>query len=73
MIQQLGKNQRHFHTVHFRNNVFQFHAPLIAIAAFSAMLARIADPTLPARTILLPPQLVVRESCGAYPPRYSKS
>lgn len=45
----------------------------IAIVAFQTMLARIADPTLPARTILLPPRLVVRESCGAYPPRNSKS
>jgi len=38
----------------------------IAVAAFQAMLSRIAEPTLPARKILLPPRLVVRESCGAY-------
>lgn len=45
----------------------------IAIVAFEAMLGRIADPTLPPRNILLPPRLVVRESCGAYLPRKSKS
>lgn len=44
----------------------------IAIVAFEAMLSRIADPTLPPRNILLPPRLVVRESCGAYLPRKSK-
>jgi len=38
----------------------------IAVAAYRAMLDRIAEPTLPARTILLTPRLVVRESCGAY-------
>jgi len=38
----------------------------IAITAFRAMLERVADPTLPARSLLLTPQLVVRESCGAY-------
>jgi DNA-binding LacI/PurR family transcriptional regulator len=43
----------------------------IAVIAFQTMLSRIADPTLPARTILLPPRLVVRESCGAYLPRKS--
>lgn len=51
------------------------HAPLttvrqpcqdIALTAFRAMLERIAEPTIPAREILLSPQLVVRESCGAY-------
>ncbi|HVU28148.1 MAG TPA: LacI family DNA-binding transcriptional regulator, partial [Verrucomicrobiae bacterium] len=41
----------------------------IAVSAFHAMLDRLAQPTLPARTILLPPRLVVRESCGAYLPR----
>jgi len=41
----------------------------IAIVAFQTMLSRIAEPTLPARKILLPPRLVVRESCGAYLPR----
>ena len=39
----------------------------IAIVAFRAMLERIADPALPARSLLLTPRLVVRESCGAYP------
>lgn len=38
----------------------------LALTAFQAMLSRIADPTLPARKILLAPRLVVRESCGAY-------
>jgi DNA-binding LacI/PurR family transcriptional regulator len=38
----------------------------IAIAAFQAMRERQAEPTLPARSILLSPRLVVRESCGAY-------
>lgn len=38
----------------------------IALTAFRAMLERIADPTLPARNILLRPRLVVRESCGVY-------
>jgi len=32
------------------------------------MLERIAEPTLPARSRLLMPRLVVRESCGAYLP-----
>jgi DNA-binding LacI/PurR family transcriptional regulator len=41
----------------------------IAITAFRAMQERMADPTLPARSLLLTPQLVVRESCGAYLPR----
>jgi DNA-binding LacI/PurR family transcriptional regulator len=38
----------------------------IATLAFHTILSRIADPTLPARHIMLPPRLVVRESCGAY-------
>ncbi|MCX6877645.1 MAG: GntR family transcriptional regulator [Verrucomicrobia bacterium] len=38
----------------------------IAITAFNAMRDRISDPTLPPRTLLLTPRLVVRESCGAY-------
>ena len=38
----------------------------IAQVAFRAMLERIAEPTLPARSIWLTPTLVVRESCGAY-------
>ena len=37
-----------------------------ALTAFNAMRERLADPTLPPRSILLPPRLVVRESCGAY-------
>ena len=38
----------------------------IAVIAFRAMLERIAEPTLPARSFALTPRLVVRESCGAY-------
>jgi LacI family transcriptional regulator len=38
----------------------------MAAVAFQTMLSRIAEPTLPARNIMLPPRLVVRESCGAY-------
>jgi DNA-binding LacI/PurR family transcriptional regulator len=38
----------------------------IAITAFQAMRERLSDPTLPARSLLLTPRLVVRESCGAY-------
>ncbi|APW59089.1 GntR family transcriptional regulator [Paludisphaera borealis] len=41
----------------------------IAAVAFRAMLARLADPSLPPRRIALSPRLVVRESCGAYLPR----
>lgn len=41
----------------------------IAITAFNAMRERVADPTLPARSLFLTPRLVVRESCGAYLPR----
>ncbi|MEA2630692.1 MAG: hypothetical protein QOE66_911 [Chloroflexota bacterium] len=41
----------------------------IAVAAFRAMLDRIADPLLPPRSLVLSPRLVVRESCGAYLPR----
>jgi DNA-binding LacI/PurR family transcriptional regulator len=41
----------------------------IAIIAFHAMLERIADPSLPARSFVVTPRLVVRESCGAYLPR----
>ena len=44
----------------------------IAVTAYRAMLDRIAEPTLPARTILLSPRLVVRESCGAYLPHKAK-
>ncbi len=38
----------------------------IAQAAFRTMLDRIAEPTLPGRGLVIAPQLVVRESCGAY-------
>ncbi|HEX4265842.1 MAG TPA: GntR family transcriptional regulator [Verrucomicrobiae bacterium] len=38
----------------------------IAVTAFQTMLSRIAEPTLPPRNVLLAPQLVIRESCGAY-------
>ena len=38
----------------------------IALTAFNALCERIADPTLPTRSLLLTPRLVVRESCGAY-------
>jgi DNA-binding LacI/PurR family transcriptional regulator len=38
----------------------------IAITAFSALRERMTNPTLPARTLILTPRLVVRESCGAY-------
>ena len=41
----------------------------IAVTAFHAMRERLADPTLPARSLLVTPRLVVRESCGAYLPR----
>jgi LacI family transcriptional regulator len=44
----------------------------IAITAYRAMLDRIAEPTLPARSVLVTPRLVVRESCGAYLPRREK-
>jgi DNA-binding LacI/PurR family transcriptional regulator len=38
----------------------------IAITAFSALRERMTNSTLPPRTLLLTPRLVVRESCGAY-------
>lgn len=38
----------------------------IAVTAFHALRDRLADPTLPPRTVMLTPRLVVRESCGAY-------
>lgn len=38
----------------------------IALTAFNAMLERMTNPSLPARSLLLNPHLVVRESCGAY-------
>jgi DNA-binding LacI/PurR family transcriptional regulator len=37
-----------------------------AIVAFQAMRDRLLDPTLPDRSLLLTPRLVMRESCGAY-------
>lgn len=45
----------------------------LAIIAFRTMLERLADPSLPARSIYLTPHLVVRESCGAYLPRPAKA
>ena len=44
----------------------------IALTAFRAMLERLAEPAVPARSLLLTPQLVVRESCGGYLPRHAK-
>lgn len=44
----------------------------LAVVAFRAMMDRIADPALPARAIILPPRLVVRESCGAYLPHEAR-
>ena len=41
----------------------------IAVIAFNTMIERLAEPSLPARSIYLAPNLVVRESCGAYLPR----
>ncbi len=38
----------------------------IAVIAFRTMIERLAEPTLPPRSIYLTPQLIVRESCGAY-------
>lgn len=38
----------------------------IAITAFNALRDRMANPTLPPRTLMVTPRLVVRESCGAY-------
>jgi LacI family transcriptional regulator len=38
----------------------------IAMSAFRAMMGRLVDPSIPARSISLSPSLVVRESCGAY-------
>jgi DNA-binding LacI/PurR family transcriptional regulator len=41
----------------------------LALIAFRAMIDRIAEPALPARSLSLAPRVVVRESCGAYLPR----
>lgn len=38
----------------------------IAVAAMRAMLDRLTDPTLPPRSQLLTPALVIRETCGTY-------
>lgn len=38
----------------------------IAYVAFQTMLRRLAEPTLPVQSISVTPNLVVRESCGAY-------
>lgn len=38
----------------------------IAEVALGAMLDRIADPAMPARSLILSPTLVIRESCGTY-------
>ena len=38
----------------------------IAITAFSALRERMTNSTLPPRTLILTPRLIVRESCGAY-------
>jgi len=38
----------------------------IALTAYNALRDRIANPTLPPRTLMVTPRLVVRESCGAY-------
>jgi DNA-binding LacI/PurR family transcriptional regulator len=38
----------------------------IAVAAMRAMLDRLAEPSLPPRSQLLTPSLVIRETCGAY-------
>ncbi|HWQ92285.1 MAG TPA: hypothetical protein VN673_11480 [Clostridia bacterium] len=42
--------------------------PGAGLTAFRALLERAAEPTLPARGLRLTPELVVRESCGAYLP-----
>ena len=44
------------------------HQPTADIAeiAFRALLERVAEPLLPARSLLLSARLVIRESCGAY-------
>lgn len=44
------------------------HQPIhdLATTAFRALIERIAQPAMPARTLLLKATLVVRESCGAY-------
>ena len=41
----------------------------IVDGAYRTMIERLAEPSLPSRSIYLTPNLVVRESCGAYLPR----
>lgn len=38
----------------------------IAVTAFNALRERMVHPTLPPRTLLVTPRIVVRESCGAF-------
>ncbi|RYD26725.1 MAG: GntR family transcriptional regulator [Verrucomicrobiaceae bacterium] len=38
----------------------------IALSAFNCLRERIANPTLPPRSVMLAPRMVVRETCGAY-------
>ncbi len=38
----------------------------IALTAFNALQERLANPTLPARTLMVSPRIVIRESCGAF-------
>jgi LacI family transcriptional regulator len=38
----------------------------VAITAFNALCERIKNPTLPPRSLMLTPRIVVRETCGAY-------
>ena len=44
----------------------------IAITAFSALRERMTNSTLPPRTLILTPRLVVRENCGAYLQPYNQ-
>jgi LacI family transcriptional regulator len=44
----------------------------IAVIAYRTMMERLAEPTLPTRSLTLTPRLVVRESCGAYLPHALK-
>ena len=38
----------------------------IALTAFNCLRERIGNPSLPPRMVMLPPRMVVRETCGAY-------
>jgi LacI family transcriptional regulator len=68
----LGRRRRGFDDVRFASllsiPLTTIHQPCreIALTAFNAMRERLANPALPARSLLLTPYLVVRESCGAY-------